>query len=327
MHMISMTYIKWLVISYPRRRKVNPGIMLRWLVRRYSAKRMNDSQSIHVNRFLAANSYPGSNLGNQGHLPEIEVLIPAAAKDLEISKLTVMTVIATSTNPIVSITVVVPRRDVQAFKEIFSDLELSTLKIVCEEEIVGTDLLATIKKEYLGRAGWVLAEFIKYIFVSNSTASGVLIVDADTVLTEKRVWLSRELTQNIFPVFEYHEHYFDFLEFIGVPLCGKEHSYMSHYMLFQPDIYRDMLMHFRSSTPEETLQLLINFPSQNPHSPVCFCYEAYAHFAKYHYPERVIDSKWSNVQVPRNEFIKKQEKYLKAGNKYFSSISTHTYLS
>jgi hypothetical protein len=324
--MISKLYLKWLIISYPRRRNVLPGKVLQLLIRIYLAKGKSSEQNIEVRKFIQINSYGTSSLSPEDVLPEIEVLVPAAIKDIEISKLTVISVIETSRNPISDITLVVPQKEVKTFEEYFRDLETVNLKFVGEEDLVGTELLQTIKKEYAGRAGWVLAEFIKYIFTSKSKKLGVLIIDADTILTENRIWLTSDLQQNIFPVFEYHKHYFEFLEFLGVPLAGTEISYMSHFMLFQPSIYREMVKNFKSNNPMETLRLLIEFPSKNPHSPVCFCYEAYAHFAKYKYPDRVVDAKWSNVQVAREEFLKRKGRYLRVGKKHFSSISTHAYL-
>lgn len=303
-----------------------PGRLLKSLIRIYSIAVSGNRHQIEVNKFVSINSFSDSALESRGPLPELEILVPAAAKDLEISKLTVVSALQSSVNPISKVTLVVPRNDLTLFQEYFKGMNLDSLIILDEEEVVGSDLVLRIRSEYSNRAGWVLAEFIKYIFISESKKLGVLVIDADTIVTAERVWLTQDLKQNVFPVFEYHQHYFDFLNFLGVPMLDTTHSYMSHYMLFQPSVYRKMIQEFKSTNPLETLNLLVNFPSKNPHSPVCFCYEAYGHFAKSEYPERFIDAKWSNVQVPRNEFLRCQNRYLRVGKKHFSSISTHSYL-
>lgn len=305
---------------------MTPGRLLKQLIRFYSIKAGGNYEKNEVAKFISINSFSESPLELRVPLPELEILVPAAAKDLEISKLTVISALQTSLNPISKITLVVPQKDLDLFQEYFKELELDSLIILDEEELVGSDLLLRIRNQYGNRAGWVLAEFIKYIFISKSEKLGVLVVDADTILTSNRVWLTQDLKQNVFPVFEYHQHYFDFLHFLGVPMTDTEQSYMSHYMLFQPSIYREMIQEFKSNEPLETLNLLINFPSNNPHSPVCFCYEAYGHFAKHKYPEQIIDAKWANVQVPRNEFLRSKDRYVHVGKKHFSSISTHSYL-
>ena len=151
-------------------------------------------------------------------------------------------------------------------------------------------------------------------------------MDADTIFTNNRVWITRDYVQELFPVTEYHKHYFDFLRHINIPMAQEEVSFMSHYMLFQPDIYRAMLENITLSDPDSLLEALYNFPSSNPHSPICFCYEAYSHFALWNHPEKMRLVKWGNTQVPREEFTENTERYLKKAQKHFNSISTHSYL-
>jgi len=324
--MKSKYYLKWLIIGYPKRKSVTPGKTLQILIKIYYLIFDRKNHESNSENYIKINSLKESNLVSNNQLPEIDILVPAAFKDLEISKLTIKSAINTSLNPIGRVTVVVPDHDLDTFQESFQELGFPNLQIISEKVLVGEDLIKQITQEFKSRSGWVLAEFIKYIFVSKSNKLGILVIDADTILTSNRVWLTHESHQNLFPVFEYHRHYFDFLYYLGVPMAGTEYSYMSHYMLIQPEIYREMINFFKHSSPDETLMSLIKFPGKDLHSPVCFCYEAYSHFAKYAYPDRVIEAKWSNVQVPRAEFLKNKNQYLKAGERYFASISTHSYL-
>jgi len=324
--MISRYYPWWLVSDFPKRRNLIPGKLLRLAIRIYSI--ILNMKGVRQNylRYIEATSVSNQALEAQGDLPTIEVLVPAAMKDLESAILTIKSISNHSINPISAVTLVVPELELEVFADAIKTIDLVPVKIVSENSLVGESLIKSIRSLYRDRAGWVLSEFIKLFFVRQSKSFGVLVMDADTILTNNRVWITRDYVQELFPVTEYHKHYFDFLRHINIPMAQEDVSFMSHYMLFQPDIYRSMLENITLSDPDSLLNALYNFPSSNPHSPVCFCYEAYSHFALWKYPEKMRLVKWGNTQVPREEFTKNTKQYLKKAQKHFNSISTHSYL-
>lgn len=258
--------------------------------------------------------------------PEIEVMIPAILRDLDNLKICLRTIQDASVNRITRISIIVPESQVSVFEENLKTMNSSLLEIISETTVVDQHVIKRIRDFYGTRSGWVLAEFIKANYVLKSRAAGVLVVDADTVLTAKKLWLGKNFEQELFPVLEYHKHYFDFLDYLEIPMARRDTSFMSHYMLFQPRIYQEMFDRIKFFDLDQILTELLSFPSINPHSPVCFCYEAYSHYLLAKYPKFVKERKWANIQIAREEFLENEDYYLKYAKKHFCSISSHAYL-
>jgi hypothetical protein len=188
-------------------------------------------------------------------------------------------------------------------------------------------LLGKIRSEFGSRSGWVIAEFLKIEYSTKSEFAGVLVVDSDTIILRDRVWLSASRMQNLFPVQEYHSEYFRLLSKLGLANSPSKFSFMSHYMLFQPMIYRDMYEVIARLNPDELLNKIISNKRQDSKSPFCICYEAYASHLMSKLPHLVQIEKWSNVGFKREIFtldFKVNLEYLET--RKLDSVSLHSYL-
>jgi hypothetical protein len=188
-------------------------------------------------------------------------------------------------------------------------------------------IIERIRATFGSRGGWVIAEFLKIEYSTRSQFAGVLVIDSDTIILRNRVWLSKDLKQSLFPVQEYHGEYFELLLSLGLSKSPWKYSFMSHYMLFQPKIYRDMYELIAQMNPDELLRRIVSKKREDSKSPFCICYEAYASQLSGKFPELVQIEKWSNVGFKRETFsldFKANLEYLAL--RKLDSVSLHAYL-
>lgn len=183
-----------------------------------------------ANRFLAAR--------RRGVLPQIEILIAAAEKDFDIINCTIEAAILSSLNPVSLVKVVVPRASVAVASESLSPIA----EVHSEDDFLPIDLLnAASRFQPIGRAGWVAQQLIGLYGAWSSDSRGVLVLDSDTLLAGTRVWLTNSGIQPLSFSYEYHQPY----ESHASRVWGKRHrhhflSYITHYMMMQPDILKKM---------------------------------------------------------------------------------------
>ena len=280
-----------------------------------------------LRRFIAVNWLENLNFTQGYALPEIEIFIPSARKDLILIRQVIEKAIENSANPVRQVSICVPESDIEYFKEAIIHLKGVTIRILAEESMLSIKIIERIRAEFGSRSGWVIAEFLKIEYSTRSQFAGVLVIDSDTIILRNRVWLSTDLKQSLFPVQEYHGEYFELLLGLGLPKSPWKFSFMSHYMLFQPKIYRDMYAQIAQMNPEELLWGILSKRREDSKSPFCVCYEAYALHLSSKFPELVQIEKWSNVGFKRETFsldFKANLEYL--ARRKLDSVSLHAYL-
>jgi hypothetical protein len=283
--------------------------------------------SSNLRRFIAINGLQENYIFQPDRCPSIEVFIPSVGKDLDLIRMVVLNVISTSINPINKITICVPLSEVGIFKDELRDIQVKNIKIVAEEEILDLDLLRKIKSIFGSRSGWVTAEFLKIEFATSSNSAGVLVVDSDTIILQNRIWLDQAGTQSLFPVQEYHSEYFEVLLNLGLNHPPKPISFMSHYMLFQPKIYRELYSVIAGCDPVVLLRNIVSATKRDSKSPFCICYEAYALYISTLFPNLIVKQKWANFGLQRYKFKTNPELNLAYFKKRkLESISLHAYL-
>ena len=283
-----------------------------------------------INRHILVSRFPTQVIPFDQELPEIDVLIAAAPKELNFINLVIEAVVKNSLNPISTVFVIVPELSKSAFAEILvlGQLEDVTIVLKGEEEVLGANLRAGIERRFGARAGWAKAEFIKLLSICNSEKSGVLVVDADTLILSPHAWMDRHGHQVISPVQEYHEVYFKLYKYLGLPMEYEHLSFMSHYLLFQPTIYRAAFESVAKSDPNSLLRQISEFVPKTENSPFCICYEMYTHFLLAEHPDLAYFEKWANRAYKR-EYVLDLMELPNIVKKYgrYSSISCHQYLS
>ena len=251
-------------------------------------------------------------------LPPIEVVIASTRKDFASLNVAIEGLRKYSSNPIVGVKVVVPAVDTE-FAEMFTDDEIWS-----EEDFLPSSLRkAADRFSEIGRRGWAMQQLIGFYGAWSSKAAGVLVCDSDTVLLSPRTWLDDGGTQILSYSYEYHQPYEDHCERIWGPRI-RHHglSYVTHYMLMQPDIVKRMF----PSTAD--MAEWVNLGDLSEQSAIAD-YHTYARWVVENLPNRARMARWRNLAMRSSR--KTQDGYLPirapvVGASYLS-VSMHSYLS
>jgi hypothetical protein len=284
-----------------------------------------------LRRFLRANSLPAISAQSDQKLPEIEVLYVATEKDFEILKSTLpLTLDSLSNYRINSVTIVVPDNQFLALSRLLLEVD-SPVNVVSESSLVSQIHINQLQATFGERYGWVLQQILKLLFVKKSSNVGVLVVDADTALLTKRTWIDSNYRQVLCPTWENHDPYYQFLEEHGIPVNPPEFTFVSHHMLFQPNVLNEILTLQGWDTTEKMINNLLTSATAEENSPFSIDYELYAQYLYLVHPEKVLLEKWANYEAsPRKstESIAEHAKRISSRSlgKY-ASVSFHSYLN
>lgn len=290
----------------------------------------NSFRISHTNleRQFRALRYSNQNLLSNTELPRIELLSVVAGKDFELIPLVIQQAISTSGNEIVKVTIIVPSRDFESARKVMSGLDLVIEhKVINEEELISPMLRDRLKSIFGARYGWVLQQFLADEYILRSNAAGVLLVNADTIMLRKMDWLTYDSRQILMTSTEYHAPYYLLLnKIMGVPTLPRN-TFITHHMLFQPKILREIFEHFKIIDLENLLNKIESYSDSNDPSPLCVEFEVYAQGIISIHPELVLYRKFANATWPRTQENLTRVRYI-ARNLNISewnSISLHDY--
>ena len=277
----------------------------------------------HVMRYLKSNlNYSVSKSIDRDGSP-IELLFVVARKDAKFLSSSIKGAFeSTRCHKIISVTVICPSKDLEFIHEITDPIK-EPIRVVAEDDVIEQVYLSRIKDTFGSRSGWVLQQLLKIYYAKNSESPGILLIDADTVLLKNRVWLDSNSVQILMPTWEHHTPYYDFLRSNSYKLGDDTFSYVSHHMLIQPKILREMLVSYGLDKLDMTLDILSKFSSSG-NSPFSIDYEMYAQYLIAVHPTLVRYEKWANFSV-NNLSGKDLDNLLKIWKKRYNSISAHSY--
>ena len=223
---------------------------------------------------------------NRENLPKIDILVAAVEKDFAILKLTIEAAILSSQNPVSSVRVVVPTKSVADAEEALSAIaEVTAEEIFLPSELV----IAASRFDQIGRTGWVTQQLIGLYGAWSSKSPGVLVLDSDTLLVGERVWLTESGVQPLSFSYEYHQPY----ESHASRVWGKRRSnhflsFVTHFMLMQPDIVRQMF---------PTLEDLVRWADMSDLGEFSGLadYHSYGRWISDNRPRRIRFERWSNI--------------------------------
>jgi len=285
-------------------------------------------------RELLDASSPINPLRRSRNLPSIELAIPSTVKDLPYLESVIKSAISNSENQIISIKVIVPRLELGVFQTILGTSSLGIkIKILDEEKLLGNLLSVCDSISPPDRKGWLIQQVIKYLCVLRSNSNGVLILDSDTLLTERRTWLNDSGTQILMISHEYHlpyqSHYLTFrknMQKENVSARSPRVSYVTHHQLMQPHILKEMFGgELEWMRGLETWVKSINFTTQ---SPACE-YHCYGTFLELQNKGAFTIARWGNISMNRSDYEEFLQDGLEGSNKAIRSacsISVHAYL-
>jgi hypothetical protein len=277
---------------------------------------------------------PINPLSIESGLPSIEVLIPCVARDAAILPLSVASTRTGIANPIGRVVVLAPRDDHQALIPQVDDF----VRLVADEEQQLSKAFRALEELVPPhRQGWVKQQVLKLAFVARSTSLGVLVLDADTILLQPRVWLYGQ-RQLLAVAHEYHLPYLVHTErCLGPHGIDEGVSWVTHHQLMQPRIVRKMLgvilerrglevsaAESDSLDVDAALEAWIRHGDFTESSGISE-YHTYGAFLRQAEPQNSVVARWSNVTFSRAE-IDLQLPEIARLFKFFLSASGHSYL-
>jgi hypothetical protein len=257
---------------------------------------------------------------------QIEVLIPCIERDLDVLPLCILGIVKNSENPISRIRVI-------SKSTLSQQLHNQTHELLyeVETETIPSQTLNDIK-HYVpaDKRGWVTKQILAMWVAYSSSEQGVLVIDADTILLNKRLFLSPS-RQILFPVVEFNLFDAD-TTYATWPVAESfPVSFTAHHLLLQPNLVREMfdsIGGFQDGT-RKWLESTSNGSEWKPISDM----HSYGTWLLSEYPRNVRFGKWINLRVSRtllSGYSKKDAdwmfKELESKFQNYNSVSFHHYL-
>jgi len=253
-------------------------------------------------RFIKVNRNSSSIVAYNGELPAISLLIVVAHKDFKNLKLCIDQVVKHSLNPILKIEIVVPQTDLISCAKILEQIKSQIpITLFNEDEIINMELRERMKSKLKHKYGWAIQQLLTLDMVIRSDYYGVLAVDADTFILRDQVWLNEKFVQVLFQSPEFHEPYYEIINKLFPKLSLVPYSHVTHHMLFQPELFRDLLIKYGYIDSEDVMIRVLEFFDKSQESPFCIEFEPYAQFLHEYHQNRFELRRFSNSNFSTKE--------------------------
>jgi hypothetical protein len=282
-------------------------------------------------RFTRIQKIKENDLANITYSVPMELLVVCGPQDTPILQLCIKSVIQFSANPISNVVIVVPDSDVEMTKKIILKMDKNMnipIVVVRENEYIPIEIRSKLKQKFEERYGWILQQVIKVHYTAQSKAQAVLVIDADTVLLQPLKGIGKNGEQHLSYSSEMHRSYREFLKYIQVPMRRPFFSTVTHHMIIQPTIMRELLRNVGIQDLYKLTEEIITFNTKSVISPISIDYEMYGQYLRSRYPNKVNYYHFSNLSVRRSpETIQQVEGILRGvTTSNYRSFSFHGYL-
>lgn len=262
--------------------------------------------------------------------PGIDLIWVAERKDFKTLTLSIRLAIRHTLNPVNSITVIVPETQITECREHINRQDSKfEVKIISEFEIIPPILIDKIKSRFPEKFGWILQQFLKLESVEKSKSAGVLIIDADTMLLEDRLWLDQELNQILMTAPWQHEPYFSFLRKLGLFTGKSRYSFVTHHMLMQPQVLQEAILNSGFKNMRRFVEFLLEELNDSNINGFSIDYEFYGNYFYEKFPDKTRLVKFCNLSKKSDLSVHSLEKLIEhledAGE--YRSISLHSWNS
>ncbi len=287
--------------------------------------------TLYLIRFIQISKIKEDISDNAVYSSPIELLVVCGPKDSSILPLCIGSVLQFSSNPISKIIVVTRAQDVELVENQVkgtNTFEKDDISIISEDDLIPFNLRSRLREKFEKRYGWILQQLIKVKYTSESQSMAVLVIDADTVLLQPLRGIDTRGNQHFSYSPEMHNSYMEFLKYIKVPTKRPRFSTVTHHMIIQPAIMRELLVEVGTEDLNKLVEKLLEFSSDTNGSPISIDYEMYGQFFKSRYSEKINYHMFSNLSVRRTpEVFQEVEEILKGKViSSFRSFSFHGYL-
>jgi hypothetical protein len=230
-----------------------------------------------------------------------------------------------SANEVSRVNVVVPEKDFEQISLRCANFELP-ISVINENELIDEKIRKLIMRNRPDRYGWILQQVIAAKWLLTTESRFILLLDVDTVLVRKKIWVNASGVQLLMPTFEYNPEYYKFFEYKSALYKQKKRSFVSHHLLVDTEIFREIFQRFWSQRLDYALEDAFNFSSENEYSPFDLKFEIYSYYLFAKFPHRVALCKWANYaearQVSRGMDY---ETLTKEFAQEYNSVSFHHY--
>ena len=289
------------------------------------------STTLYLFRFVRISRIKENKRQNSTYSPSIELLVVCGPSDIFMLSLCIRSVFEFSHNPISKVVIVVRQQDLDEAKrqvEKIGILKDARILILSEDEIVPSNIRSLLLAKFENRYGWILQQLIKMKYTSESKSLGVLVMDADTVLLQPLEGIDENGNQHFSYSPEKNRSYIKFLRSVAIPIKRPFYSAVTHHMIIQPTIMRELLIEIGLEDLNQFTKRLVGFKSKTQNSPVSIDYEMYGQYLRSRYSQKINYRSFSNQSVTRSsKSILEVETILKRDKQsYFRSFSFHGYL-
>lgn len=283
---------------------------------------------IDFNRIKLSNRLKdGSHFSDESPNYELKLIIVATNKDFDVLGSTLTRTLESLSNfKNVIVNLVVPRLQVEEAKKIVFGNQVE-ISVVDEESILDRNFLAELTKTFGRRDTWVYQQSLKLAAVSQSDGEYVMILDADTVLLRKRPWVTASGAQLLCVSDEFNEDYYLFLSQLGAFSKAPDFTFVTHHMLFQTRLVRQMLNELGISNFSDLLDSMIRNADLKAFSPLCIDYELYGQWLSMNNESNFCLVKWSNLGISKGnlELILNSRIRMSILKLLFNSLSFHSW--
>ena len=288
--------------------------------------------SMALDRFLSNLKIPNAiNTRSQAAFfpSTLRIFVIAAEKDFPVLREVVSAAINNLENfEIISVDLIVPKLSIK--NPALLDLANSKVKIrlINEEDVLDTKTIENVfSTSFPGREKWCLQQFLKLYSVLESETDFSLVIDADTILLRKISWTSRDGRQILMPTLEYQYQYYEILLKLELIDSFPKYSFVPHHMFYSKHYLHLMYKKLGKPSAIEFAKIIESLSGKGSPSPFCIDYELYAQFMYKHYNNEIALTRWANLSISREKFIKinRFPGALKILKLFFNSISVHSW--
>jgi hypothetical protein len=305
------------------RRDLKPTVIAKLTWRMRSKISKSWGKKSNLTRFLFMQSQNPDSPISEHSRSGVEILYVAKAEDIQLLNYSISNAIKNTLNEVKCVTVIVPDNDQTRVKESLKTIQFE-INVIIESTVIDSDVVNLIMKNKPDRFGWILQQVLVAQYILNSSSNNILIVDADTIIINPQVWVGDDGTQILLPTYELHRPYYDFFQSKSAKYPDPRYSFVSHHMLIQSDIFREIFDIWKGSVKEALIDAL-NYADIGENSPFDLKYEIYAQYLLKNYSESIKFVKWANLSLPVADFssILSSDNRVMELRDHYNSISFH----
>ena len=232
--------------------------------------------------------------------PAIRLLWVSHPKDFDVLPLSVLGALRHVKNPIAAIDVVSPSPQ-EAEKALAEQIPATTsVSYVHDSDVVSEGLREELTKELSSHGSWATQQLIKVLMALRHSAQPTLVIDSDTVLLRDKVWVDSDGRQLLYFRGYTNPRYQHYLRSWGMSDTDGVRSFVTHHMLFQPEILRTAMVETFGSTEALALvEAIISSARQLGFPEFSLDYELYGNVLWSQRPQNYFLDKYSNIGLAR----------------------------